>query len=393
MKVLVACEESQRVTIELRKLGNEAYSCDLLDCSGNHPEWHIKKDVTLLLNGNCIFSTVDGVEHEISGKWDMIIAFPPCTYLTVTGNRWFNYEKYGDKAIQRMLDRNDAIKFFMTIANADCDKIAIENPVGVMSTKWRKPDQIIEPFEYGDAYEKRTCLWLKGLPTKIVEIPDRIKFKSGKTMAKWYVEAGNLTKEQRALVRSKTFPGIAKAMADQWGNDCSNLKKVSKNSLYGMFGGFPTITEMYNNKCFCCPADRQGNRCGGEQWCKETWKRYEAITNPEWHHVSLATLANIDFDMLDKKRQVYLKAHRELKRTLADLSKSKTGHTYEARARKFMRDMISQYYDNEISYAMRKYLDLQLSMSNVINGVWSSYVEPATGLHESRRYSRPTLTY
>lgn len=397
MKVLVACEESQRVTIELRKLGNEAYSCDLLDCSGNHPEWHIKKDVTLLLNGNCIFSTVDGVEHEISGKWDMIIAFPPCTYLTVTGNRWFNYEKYGDKVIQRMLDRNDAIKFFMTIANADCDKIAIENPVGVMSTKWRKPDQIIEPFEYGDAYEKRTCLWLKGLPklvpTKIVEIPDRIKFKSGKTMAKWYVEAGNLTKEQRALVRSKTFPGIAKAMADQWGNDCSSLKKVSKNSLYGMFGGFPTITEMYNNKCFCCPADRQGNRCGGEQWCKETWKRYEAITNPEWHHVSLATLANIDFDMLDKKRQVYLKAHRELKRTLADLSKCKTGHTYEARARKFMRDMISQYYDNEISYAMRKYLDLQLSMSNVVNGVWSSYVEPATGLHESRRYSRPTLTY
>jgi hypothetical protein len=397
MKVLVACEESQRVTIELRKLGNEAYSCDLLDCSGNHPEWHIKKDVTLLLNGNCIFSTVDGVEHEIAGKWDMIIAFPPCTYLTVTGNRWFNYEKYGDKAIQRMLDRNDAIKFFMTIANADCDKIAIENPVGVMSTKWRKPDQIIEPFEYGDAYEKRTCLWLKGLPnlvpTKIVEIPDRIKFKSGKTMAKWYVEAGNLTKEQRALVRSKTFPGIAKAMADQWGNDCSNLKKVSKNSLYGMFGGFPTITEMYNNKCFCCPADRQGNRCGGEQWCKETWKRYEAIINPEWHHVSLATLANIDFDMLDKKRQVYLKAHRELKRTLVDLSKCKTGHTYEARARKFMRDMISQYYDNEISYAMRKYLDLQLSMSNVVNGVWSSYVEPATGLHESRRYSRPTLTY
>jgi hypothetical protein len=397
MKVLVACEESQRVTIELRKLGNEAYSCDLLDCSGNHPEWHIKKDVTLLLNGNCIFSTVDGVEHEISGKWDMIIAFPPCTYLTVTGNRWFNYEKYGDKAIQRMLDRNDAIKFFMTIANADCDKIAIENPVGVMSTKWRKPDQIIEPFEYGDAYEKRTCLWLKGLPnlvpTKIVEIPDRIKFKSGKTMAKWYVEAGNLTKEQRALVRSKTFPGIAKAMADQWGNDCSNLKKVSKNSLYGMFGGFPTITEMYNNKCFCCPADRQGNRCGGEQWCKETWKRYEAITNPEWHHVSLATLANIDFDMLDKKRQVYLKVHRELKRTLVDLSKCKSGHTYEARARKFMRDMISQYYDNEISYAMRKYLDLQLSMSNVVNGVWSSYVEPAMGLHESRRYSRPTLTY
>lgn len=396
MRVLVACEESQRVTIEMRKLGNEAYSCDLLECSGGHPEWHIKKDVTLLLNGNCIFNTVDGLEHEISGKWDMIIAFPPCTYLTVTGNRWFNYEKYGDKAIQRMLDRNDAIKFFMTIVNADCDKIVIENPVGIMSTKWRKPDQIIQPYQFGDAYEKRTCLWLKGLqkltPTKIVNVPDRIQFKSGKTMPKWYVESGNLSKKERALVRSKTFPGIAKAMAEQWGTDYNN-KNVQKNSFYGMFGGFPSISEMYNDKCFCCPADRPGNRCCGEKWCAETWKRYEAITNPEWHHVSLATLANIDFDMLDRKRQVYLKAHRELKRTLADLSKCKTGHTYEARARKFMSDMISQYYDNEISYAMRKYLDLQLSMSNVINGVWSSYVEPAMGLHESRRYSRPTLRY
>lgn len=151
--------------------------------------------------------------------------------------------------------------------------------------------------------------------------------------------------------------------------------------------------KMYNNGYYGCPADRQGNRCCGEKWCAETWKRYEAIINPEWHHVSLATLANIDFDMLDKKRQVYLKAHRELKRTLVDLSKCKTGHAYEVRARKFMCDMISQYYDNEISYSMRKYLDLQLSMSNVVNGVWSSYVEPAMGLHESRRYSRPTLTY
>lgn len=175
--------------------------------------------------------------------------------------------------------------------------------------------------------------------------------------------------------------------------DCSNLKKVPKNCLYGMFGGFPSISEMYNDKCFCCIADRKGNECKGKETCGKTWKRYEAIIKPEWHHVSLATLANLDFDMLDKKRQVYLKVHRELKRTLADLSKCKSGHTYEARARKFMRDMISQYYDNEISYAMRKYLDLQLSMSNVTNGVWSSYVEPAMGLHESRRYSRPTLKY
>ena len=393
MKVLVACEESQRVTIEMRKLGNEAYSCDLLDCSGGHPEWHIKKDVTLLLNGNCIFNTVDGAEHEISGKWDMIIAFPPCTYLTVTGNRWFNYEKYGDKAIQRMLDRNDAIKFFMAIANADCDKIAIENPVGIMSTQWRKPDQIIQPFEYGDAYEKRTCLWLKGLPnlipTKNVDIPDRIQFKSGKTMGKWYVETSNLSKEQRALVRSKTFPGIAKAMVEQWGN-------CNTNDTYKYLmetHSFPSISEMYNDKCFCCVADRKGNECKRKETCGKAWKRYEAITNPEWHHVSLTTLSNLDFDMLDRKRQVYLKAHRELKRTLADLSKCKTGHTYEARARKFFRDMKSKYYRNVISHEMRKYLDLQISMSNVTNGVWSSYVEPAMGLHESRRYSRPTLRY
>ena len=127
--------------------------------------------------------------------------------------------------------------------------------------------------------------------------------------------------------------------------------------------------------------------------CEQVHKQMKAKSNPEWHHVSLAALTNLDFDKLDKKRQVYLKAHRELKRTLADLSKCKTGHTYEARARKFMCDMTSQYFDKEISYAMCKYLELQLSMSNVTNGVYSSCVEIATGLHESRRYNRTTLTY
>ena len=151
--------------------------------------------------------------------------------------------------------------------------------------------------------------------------------------------------------------------------------------------------ENENLECFCCPADRKGNECKGKETCGKTWKRYEAITNPEWHHVSLATLANLDFDKLDKKRQVYLKVYRELKRTLSDLSKCKTGHTYEARALKFFRDMKSKYYRDQISHEMRKYLDLQISMSNVTNGVWSSYVEPAMGLHESRRYSRSTLRY
>ena len=220
MKVLVACEESQAVTIELRKLGHEAYSCDIIECSGGHPEWHITQDVLPLLNGDCKFMSMDGQHHSIDGKWDMIIAFPPCTYLTVTGNRWFNVERYGEKAIQRKKDREDAIQFFMAFANADCERIAIENPVGIMSSTWRKPNQIINPYEFGDPFEKKTCLWLKGLPvliqTNIVEAPPRKHFDSGKSMPAWYAEAWHLPQEERAKLRSKTFPGIAKAMAEQW---------------------------------------------------------------------------------------------------------------------------------------------------------------------------------
>ena len=204
MRILLACEESQAVTKELRDLGHEAYSCDLEPCSGGYPEWHLQQDVTELLKQ----------------KWDMIIAFPPCTYLTVTGNRWFNIERYGDKAIKRHAARKEAIDFFMMFANADCEKIAIENPVGVMSSEWRKPNQIINPYQFGDAFEKKTCLWLKGLPelkpTNIVEPPKRTEFKSGKTMPAWYADAWKLPKEERAKLRSKTFPGIAKAMAEQW---------------------------------------------------------------------------------------------------------------------------------------------------------------------------------
>jgi hypothetical protein len=225
MKILVACEESQAVTKELRALGHEAYSCDLVECSGGFPEWHIMRDVTPLLNGCCEFETVDGLTHKIEGKWDMIIAFPPCTYLTVTGNRWFNIERYGETAIQRHKDREDAIKFFMLFANADCDRIAIENPIGHMSTAYRKPDQIIHPYYFGDPARKATCLWLKGLPllepTNIVE-PEIIKYKNGKgTDNPWHVNTLKLPKEERAKQRSKTFPGIAEAMATQW-TDFSN---------------------------------------------------------------------------------------------------------------------------------------------------------------------------
>ena len=205
MKILVACEESQAVTIELRKLGHEAYSNDLVDCSGGHPEWHIQEDSLKVIKEN---------------KWDMIIAFPPCTYLTVTGNRWFNIEKYGDKAIQRHKDREWAVDFFKAIYNSNCPKIAIENPVGVMSTLFRKPDQIIQPYHFGDAFEKKTCLWLKGLPklefTDVVKPPERTKFDSGRSMPTWYANAWKLPKKERAALRSKTFPGIAQAMATQW---------------------------------------------------------------------------------------------------------------------------------------------------------------------------------
>lgn len=204
MAVLIACEESQAVTVEFRKLGIEAYSCDLLKCSGGFPEWHLQTDVIQLLNDS----------------WDAILAFPPCTYLTVTGNRWFNVEKYGNKAIERERLREDAKRFFMRFVNADCKYIAIENPIGVMSTAYRKPDQIIQPYMFGDKERKSTCLWLKNLPclqpTNIVA-PDIYTFKNGKgTDSKWHIDSLKLPPSERARVRSKTFPGIAHAMATQW---------------------------------------------------------------------------------------------------------------------------------------------------------------------------------
>jgi hypothetical protein len=204
LRILVACEESQAVTKQFRALGHEAYSCDILPESGGHPEWHLQQDVTKLLKQ----------------QWDLIIAFPPCTYLTVTGNRWFNVEKYGDKALKRIEDRKDAINFFMLFANANADHVAIENPVGIMSTEWRKPNQIINPFQFGDPFEKKTCLWLKGLPeltaTNIVEPAPRKFFESGKSMPAWYAECWHLPSDERSKMRSKTFPGIAEAMAKQW---------------------------------------------------------------------------------------------------------------------------------------------------------------------------------
>lgn len=211
-RILIACEESQRVCIEFRKLGCEAYSCDIEPCSGGHPEWHVQADVLSLLNGDYSFQTLDNMKHTINGQWDMIIAFPPCTHLAVSGARYFK-KKQKDGRQQQGID------FFMKIINCDCKKIAVENPVGIMSTKYRKPDQIIQPYEYGHTERKRTCLWLKGLPllnpTDIVE-PKLHICVNGVIDSKWHYDTYNLPPKIRAKERSKTFPGVAKAMAEQW---------------------------------------------------------------------------------------------------------------------------------------------------------------------------------
>ena len=192
MKILVACEESQAVTIALRKLGHEAYSCDILPESGGHPEWHLQQDVLPLLEKD----------------WDMIIAFPPCTDLAVSGAAWFA-KKRADGSQQK------SIEFFMKFANAKCDKIVIENPVGIMSTLYRKPDQIIQPWQFGHLEKKATCLWLKGLPklktTKIVK-EEMEKLPKNKQQRVHYLPPS----ADRSVLRSKTFQGIADAMAKQW---------------------------------------------------------------------------------------------------------------------------------------------------------------------------------
>lgn len=233
MNVLVACEESQAVTTEMRRLGHEAYSCDIIECSGGHPEWHIMQDVLPLLDGNCEFVSMDGQVHCIDGKWDMIIAFPPCTHLAVSGAAHFEKKRMDGR-------QKEGIEFFCKFLAADCERIAIENPVGIISgnyiPKWFpdlaeqyslpvKPSCVIHPWQFGDSFEKTTCLWLKGLkplePTNIVDKGEFITHKSGKKKPKWFADAFLLPPDERAKVRSKTFPGIAKAMAEQWAGRCS----------------------------------------------------------------------------------------------------------------------------------------------------------------------------
>ena len=219
MKVLVACEESQRVCTEFRKLGHEAYSCDIIPCSGGHPEWHIDSDVLPLLNGDEEFYTEDSAWHFIHGKWDLIIAHPPCTYLSNAGARWlYAGGKLNEERFQKGLD---AKLFFAKIYLADCDKIAIENPIPSKIYDLPKYTQVIQPFEFGEPWSKKTCLWLKGLeplkPTNILK--DHKPYCSSGSYSGGHDPKykGASRKGGSAKSRSKTFTGIAKAMADQWG--------------------------------------------------------------------------------------------------------------------------------------------------------------------------------
>lgn len=205
MRVLIACEESQRVCTEFRKRGHEAYSCDLLPCGGGHSEWHIQADALEI----------------VKMEWDMVIAFPPCTHLAVSGASWFDEKRKNGQQFM-------GIGFFLAFTALNhVPRVAIENPIGIMSTQYRKPDQIIHPWQFGDNYEKSTCLWLKGLPLLKPIISEKPKLeykewtdkKTGKRKREnaWIMEARSLPPKERAMLRSKTFPGIAKAMAEQWG--------------------------------------------------------------------------------------------------------------------------------------------------------------------------------
>lgn len=223
----MACEESQRVCISFRERGHEAYSCDVQECSGGHPEWHIMGDALQIVNGKCDFVTMDGTRHSIDGRWDLIIAHPPCTDLAVSGARYFE-QKRKDGRQQR------SIEFFMQFVHADCDRIAIENPIGIMSSQYRKPDQIIQPYWFGHPVAKSTCLWLKNLPllqpTEMVE-PERIHSKGksgGYSGPLWYVKDENgkilsWNDPRTAKERSKTYWGIARAFAEQWGEKHDSL--------------------------------------------------------------------------------------------------------------------------------------------------------------------------
>lgn len=229
MKILVACEESQAVTIELRKLGHEAYSCDIIDQSGGHPEWHIIGNVLPLLNGVCTFSTSDEAQHVITDRWDMIVAFPPCTKTSNAGAR--HLWKGGKLNIQRYYEGLCGKALFLAIWAADCDKVIIENPTPSKVFDYPPPTQVVQPYEYGHPFTKKTLLWERGVPplvpTNIVE-PERTWCPSGSYSRKHGEQHRGIFTTDRAKNRSKTFPGIAKAMAEQWAGSAKEVDSIAR---------------------------------------------------------------------------------------------------------------------------------------------------------------------
>lgn len=218
MNILVACEESQAVTIELRLRGHNAFSCDILPCSGGHPEWHIQRDVLRLINGHCSFTTMDGSRYNLFRAWDMIIAFPPCTYLSNAGACRL-YPRKGQMDMERFNKGLEAKEFFLKLLNARCLRIAVENPVSSKAFNMPPHTQEIQPYMFGHPYTKKTRLWLRGLPelvpTDIVE-PVGPYVPAG-TSRKDRSKYGSAKRGEDAKNRAKTFKGIAVAMADQWG--------------------------------------------------------------------------------------------------------------------------------------------------------------------------------
>lgn len=231
MNVLVACEESQRVCTAFREKGHRAFSCDIQECSGGHPEWHIQGDVLPLINGNCEFLTMDGVKHTVSDKWDLLIAHPPCTYMSNAGACRM-YPKKGVIDPERFKKALEAKDFFMQFYNADCPKICIENPMPLKVVGLPKETQRIQPYQFGEPWSKKTYLWLKGLPnlqpTKIVDYKPFLPSGTGRKLGGESYGAAECAHESKA--RSKTFWGIACAMAEQWGKETQeSVQEVKKN--------------------------------------------------------------------------------------------------------------------------------------------------------------------
>lgn len=235
MNVLVACEESQMVCKAFRKKGHNAFSCDILECSGGHPEWHFKQDALAVIKDKGGVLETGNKYHLPKGEvWDLLIAHPPCTYLSVSGARWLYHPDDAHLPVSERREhphhrgrrklQKEAIKFFLEFTKTNIRHWAIENPVGIMNSRYRKADQIVQPFWFGDSASKKTCLWLHDLPllkpTKMVDEGPRVVLSSGRSLPKWYSDSFNtkISTEERRKLRSKTFPGFAAALAEQWGN-------------------------------------------------------------------------------------------------------------------------------------------------------------------------------